>query len=301
MEKIDVQRLVAVNRQRLAVAKISRLSQADEAAREAIRYRGTYETAVAGTTIPWWVVAGLDYREESYSHARYLGNGQVLSRITTEVPAGRGPFATWQEGATDAMRVVKLSVVGHPLSEWRDWSLEGAATACELWNGPGYAEMGRASPYVWAGTTAYSGGFYPSDHHFSATAQDPRCGVVAIWRAMQLQGVNLGFEDGKDKAAPSTADPAVPSPPAPAGSAGHSAALMGGAGATILGVIHYLQTNGAHVMFDILCIVGAVALCYLGYYLYEKFALTVKADVSKVEAAVKPAPGPTGPTGATGA
>jgi hypothetical protein len=61
-------------------------------------------------------------------------------------------------------------------------------------------------------------------------------------------------------------------------------------------------------MFDILCVAGVLALCYLGYYIYSKVFPVVKADASKIEAdvvALKPtvtgATGATGPAGATGA
>lgn len=302
MQKVDVAQLRKVNAQRLSLARITRVSQADEAARAAVHYRGVYEDAVRGTSTPWWWVAAIDYREESFNHNDYLGNGQPLSRRTTEVPAGRGPFSTWQAGAADALKAVSLSVVGYPAVSWSDWSLAGAATAAELWNGPGYAEMGRPSPYVWAGTSIYTGGLYTSDGHYDASRADPRVGVVAIWQAMQLQGVNLGFPAvAPNTSRAGTATPAVPSPPAPAGVAGHSAALLGGVGAAILGAVHYLQNNGEYVMFDILCVVGAVALAYLAYWLYHKLAPTVtsdvavvKADAAKVEAAVKPAAGATG-------
>ena len=57
----------------------------------------------------------------------------------------------------------------------------------EHYNGMGYSNRGLASPYVWAGTTKYTGGMYVADGEFSASAFDQRVGVAVIMKALSTQ------------------------------------------------------------------------------------------------------------------
>lgn len=132
-----------------------------------------------GYNIPWWFIAVAHYRESGANFNTYLGNGQPLNKKTTLVPKGRGPFATWEDGALDAL------VYAPPYAaKNRDWTIGGALTILEEFNGLGYAQMDRPSPYVWAGTDQYTSGKYVSDGVYSATAVDQQLGCAGILKFM---------------------------------------------------------------------------------------------------------------------
>jgi len=46
-----------------------------------------------------------------------------------------------------------LKVCPPHAADWHDWSIGGALTLLEQYNGLGYYHMDRPSPYVWSGTT----------------------------------------------------------------------------------------------------------------------------------------------------
>lgn len=140
--------------------------------------------AKQGHTVPWWFIAVIHYREAGFVNNQpnwntYLGNGQPLNRKTTLVPAGRGPFKTWEEGAVDAL------VYAPPhAAQNKDWSIGGALAEIENYNGPGYAARGLPSPYVWAGTDQYKSGKYIADGKFSATTVDQQLGCAGLLKFM---------------------------------------------------------------------------------------------------------------------
>jgi lysozyme family protein len=63
------------------------------------------------------------------------------------------------------------------------------ATYSEFYNGLGYYNKKRISPYVLSGTTLYKGGMYVADGKFSATVKDGRPGTVAIIQALIKVGL----------------------------------------------------------------------------------------------------------------
>src|SRR5437899_8823117 len=49
------------------------------------------------------------FEREGPSFKNYFGNGDPLDKPTTDVPRGRGPFATWEEGCIDALHLDRIS------------------------------------------------------------------------------------------------------------------------------------------------------------------------------------------------
>lgn len=140
-----------------------------------------YDKVTAATGIPWYVIAALDMREEDFNHRGYLGNGDPLNRRTTHVPRGRGPFASWYDGAIDALKLDHMYMLpagGH-------WDVVTALIKCEGFNGMGYATKGLPSPYVWAGTSVQVAGKYVSDGHFDAHAWDSQPGCAGLFLALK--------------------------------------------------------------------------------------------------------------------
>jgi lysozyme family protein len=147
-----------------------------------LRYKSIlYDQVQAATGIPWYVVGAIDCREESFRHTCYLGNGDPLYRKTTHVPAGRGPFDSWYEGAIDALKARgfdRLPTGGH-------WDIVTALMKTDAWNGLAYDHMGLPSPYVWALTTVQQPGKYVADHVFDPNYMDTQAGTAAILLALK--------------------------------------------------------------------------------------------------------------------
>lgn len=138
-----------------------------------------YQAVSDKTGVPWEVIGVIHEREASGKWDTYLGNGQPLSRKTTKVPAGRGPFASWEEGAIDA-----LKNCGSKPATNTDWSIGGTLTELEQYNGLGYANRGVPSPYIWSGTDQYSKGKYTGDHVYDPNAVDQQLGCAGLLRFM---------------------------------------------------------------------------------------------------------------------
>lgn len=141
--------------------------------------RERYEEVETETAVPWFWVACIHYRESSLDFIGVLHNGERIigtGRRTTLVPAGRGPFSTWSESATDAIRYKRLDSI-------TEWPVERCLFEFERYNGWGY--LGRInSPYVWAGTSLQQQGKYVRDGVFDATHWDTQLGTAAVLKTL---------------------------------------------------------------------------------------------------------------------
>lgn len=146
-----------------------------------------------GYIIPWWFIAVAHYREAGFDeHGNprwdtYLGNGQPLNKKTTIVPKGRGPFKTWADGAVDAL-------VNAPpyAAKNTDWSVGGALTKLEEYNGLGYFNKGKSSPYIWSGTDQYVKGKYVADGAYNPNYIDKQLGCAGILKFMGVFKAPVG-------------------------------------------------------------------------------------------------------------
>lgn len=143
--------------------------------------------------IPTAFLMALSEREMSGNTHCYLGNGQSLSRKTTIVPKGRGPFLqSYPEnfivGGLDALHLDGLDKI-------TDWSMERAAYEAEWWNGWGYRSHGIPSPYVFGATSVQRRGKYVSDGVYDASVMDPQLGVIAIIEELFKLKPSLQFAD----------------------------------------------------------------------------------------------------------
>jgi len=143
----------------------------------AISNKARYLGVELETNVPWMLIAALHMREASFDFDTYLGNGQPLDQVTTLVPAGRGPFDSWEEGAIDAIQYDGLNQV-------IDWRLEKMLFHAEAYNGAGYHNKGLPSPYVWALTNAQEPGKYTSDGSFDPDYWDTQPGVAGLLYAI---------------------------------------------------------------------------------------------------------------------
>jgi lysozyme family protein len=103
--------------------------------------------------VPWFVIAVIHERECSQSWSRSIAQGDPWDKKSTHVPAGRGPFKSWENAAVDAL----VNCAPYAARN-KDWSIGGILTLLEQYNGLGYASKGLPSPYVWSGTDIYVAG-----------------------------------------------------------------------------------------------------------------------------------------------
>ena len=141
------------------------------------------------TNVPWPIVAVIHQRESSQSWAASLAQGDPWNRESIHVPKGRGPFDSWESAAADA-----LTICPPHAAQWEDWSIGGALTLLEQYNGPGYANRGISSPYLWASTNQYIRGKYIADGHFDPNAIDHQLGCAALLMRMAVADPSVDQE-----------------------------------------------------------------------------------------------------------
>ena len=142
-----------------------------------------YERVAQATGVPAKLIAAIHYRESSGNFNTYLHQGDPLGKPAVHVPRSIPVFNKWEDAAIHALKQKSSTrdALGMNAETTDPATL---ATFAERYNGLGYHNKGLASPYVWSGTDAYTGGFYVSDHNFSRTAKDPRPGVMAVMNAL---------------------------------------------------------------------------------------------------------------------
>lgn len=170
----------------------TRLADANGVARKAINGKATYQQIERLTGVPWYFAALCHYRESNFDFDTYLGNGQSLHRVTTIVPKGRGPFATFVDGAVDAFRIENF--IGA-----QDWGIARMLFRLEAFNGFGYHAKGVNSPYLYGGSTLYGppesrAGKFVQDHVFDSNHVDSQLGTAVILRAMMSLDSSIALD-----------------------------------------------------------------------------------------------------------
>ena len=180
---IDLGKLTAANAARWNKASVlpSLIHLVDSVAHRLVDAKDRYEKVSASTHVPWPVIAVIHERESSQSWKASLAQGDPWNHVSVHVPRGRGPFNSWEEAAEDA-----LAICPPHAAKWDDWSIGGALTLLESYNGLGYFRMGIPSPYVWSSTDQYTKGKYIADGHFDPNAVDHQIGCASLLARMSL-------------------------------------------------------------------------------------------------------------------
>jgi len=189
--------LRAANAERWANAKLTRGPEFGPVARRLVAAKARYQAVEQRTGVYWPFIAVTHEREASQNWHSQLGQGDPLNEVSTHVPKGRGPFATWEDGAYDA-----LVNCGPYAARNKDWSIGGLLTLLEQYNGVGYANRGLPSPYIWSGTDQYHSGKYVADGVFDPDAVDKQLGCAGLLMAMMAIDPSIKF-DGSVKLPPS--------------------------------------------------------------------------------------------------
>jgi len=143
--------------------------------------RERYENVSRETLVPWYVIGIIHAMECGCRFDQHLHNGDPLTGKTVQVPKGRGPFASWEESAADALRYDGLDKV-------TDWTLERICYELEKYNGWGSYFKGVNSAYLWSWTNQHSAGKFVADHVWSPTAISEQPGAMAILKALVENG-----------------------------------------------------------------------------------------------------------------
>jgi lysozyme family protein len=147
-----------------------------------------YEAVSARTGVPWAVIAVIHERECSQDWTGSLAQGDPWNRASVHVPAGRGPFISWEEAAIDALVNCAPRTAGN-----KDWDIGGTLAKLEEYNGLGYAARGMPSPYIWSGTDQYKSGKYVRDGVYDRAAVDSQPGCAGLLMAMMALDPTIKF------------------------------------------------------------------------------------------------------------
>lgn len=179
---IDIKSLITANQLRWNNMNItaSLVPILNKVSQRLLAAKARYIIVETSTSVPWWIIAVIHERESSQSWKGSLAQGDPWDKVSVHVPAGRGPFASWEEAAVDAL----VNCPPHAAA-WTDWSAGGSLTLLEKYNGLGYASKGRPSPYVWASTDQYVSGKYVADGHYDPNAVDHQLGGAALLASMK--------------------------------------------------------------------------------------------------------------------
>lgn len=171
--------LQAANAKRWAAATLTRSSEYQTPVSRIEAAQNRYEKVQAMTGVAWQFVACTHYRESSLNFNTQLGQGDPLNRVSVHVPKGRGPFASFEDGAYAAL--VNCAPYAARI---HDWSMPGMLTVLEMYNGLGYARRGVPSPYVWSGMSPYHSGKYVSDGVYDPNTVDKQLGVAGLLKLL---------------------------------------------------------------------------------------------------------------------
>jgi lysozyme family protein len=175
----DLAALKALNLQRWNNAKLTRGPEFVEPATKAVKNKEIYQAIETRTGVSWLFVAVSHYRESTQNFARSLAQGDPWNKVSVHVPAGRGPFASFEDAAVDAL----VDCAPHAARN-TDWSIAGMLTLLERFNGLSYANAGRPSPYVWSGTDQYTIGKIVVDHGPIEPIVDKQLGCAGLIMAI---------------------------------------------------------------------------------------------------------------------
>ncbi len=203
---VDLNALTRANAGRWSSARPTRKAEAAKVALRLYKAKTRYQAVERETGVPWAAIAVIHERESSQDWRASLAQGDPWSRVSVHVPAGRGPFASWEAAAIDAL--VKCPPF---LARHKDWSIAAALTALETYNGIGYAARGVPSPYLWSGTNQYRAGKYVRDGVYDPGKVDPQLGCAALLIALMEINPSIGLAGEGNAAGRTAADSTGPS------------------------------------------------------------------------------------------
>lgn len=206
---MDTTALKTANAARWAKAKLLRNFSSVARRLVAPQAKARYQAVSTRTGVPWWFIAVVHEREGSQNWGLSLAQGDPWNKVSVHVPAGRGPFKSWDDAAVDAL----VNCPPHAANN-KDWSAGGALTMLEQYNGLGYYSRGKPSPYIWSGTDQYQSGKYVRDGVFDPDAVDQELGCAGMIMEMMALDPSIVFAGSPVKPVIDI-KPSAPPPPKP--------------------------------------------------------------------------------------
>jgi lysozyme family protein len=149
------------------------------------KYRPRYEAVSSKTHIPWYFIGILHGLEASFNFRGHLHNGDPLSAVTIDVPAGRPipwlPPSDWESSAVDALTIEHFT-------NRTEWTTDLMLYRFEAYNGFGSRRHGINTPYLWSYSNHYTAGRYIRDGKWSATTISKECGAAVMLKALIADG-----------------------------------------------------------------------------------------------------------------
>ncbi|MDP9065629.1 MAG: peptidoglycan-binding protein [Pseudomonadota bacterium] len=184
----DLAALKNRNEQRWANAKLTRGTEFKAPAQKAVNNQARYKSIEDRTGVSWVFIAVSHYRESSQNFNKSLAQGDPWNKVSVHVPAGRGPFASFEDAAVDAL----VDCAPHAARN-HDWSIGGLLALLERYNGLSYANANRPSPYIWSGTDQYKIGKVVRDHGPIEEIVDKQLGCAGLILAMMALEPTITF------------------------------------------------------------------------------------------------------------
>ena len=188
MATVDLAALKAANIRRWNAAKLTRGPEFDPVAKRLVAAKPRYQAVEKAIGVPWPFIAVTHQRESSQNWDRSLAQGDPWNRVSVHVPAGRGPFRSWEEAAIDAL----VNCAPYAARN-KDWGIGRTLAKLEQYNGLGYAARGRPSPYIWSGTDQYRSGKYVRDGVYDPNVVDSQLGCAGLLMAMMALDPTITF------------------------------------------------------------------------------------------------------------
>src|SRR5258708_25782177 len=133
----DLKKLIAANAGRWKAMKVgpTLIATLDTVSARLVApaAKAQYVQVSGKTTVPWFIIAVIHERESSQSWKGSLAQGDPWNKVSIHVPAGRVPFVSCAEAA-----VADLENAPPGAASWHDWTVGGALTLLEEYNGLGY-------------------------------------------------------------------------------------------------------------------------------------------------------------------
>jgi lysozyme family protein len=149
-----------------------------------------YKTAGTAADVPPELIAAIHWRESHGDFKTYLHQGDPLGRPAVHWPTDIPVFSVWEDAAAHALgqKQSKLDAL-----EIKATTADPTAllTFAEAYNGLGYYNGGRVSPYVFSGTDQYRSGKFVADGRYKRNTVDQQLGVATLLRALSDRHAGL--------------------------------------------------------------------------------------------------------------
>jgi lysozyme family protein len=245
----------------------SKVRSIDRIARWLIASQPRYQLVAERTSVPWAAVALIHQMECGGDWRLSLAQGDPWNEMSTHVPKGRGPFASWEAAAIDALSIDGTSRV-------KDWSIERLCYELEKYNGFGSRRKGIHTPYLWSFSNHYRRGKYVADHVWDANAVSGQVGAMPLLARMMAisPSIQIGSSIDQPPAVPPAPRPPrttapVPMPPPPPTKPMVRSKTFW---ATLLAALTEASTQAFEALKDWRLVAALIVLGLLGYILWER-------------------------------